>query len=121
MRFADEKILYSVIDEVADEVKFAVEKFPPMRSAHEGYAIIHEETDELWDAVKGNKADGSLEAQRKEAIQVAAMAIRFVLDISDKGKHRNERTELPKFSPSVEGIRLTTNGLYLEDDEENSI
>jgi len=79
------------VQDVFHEVEFAVGKFPPFNSAHEGYAILKEEVDELWDAVKGNKADGSLEAQRKEAIQVAAMAIRFVLDISDKGKHRNER------------------------------
>jgi len=85
------KEVSKVFDEVEGELYTAVGKFPPMRSAHEAYAIIHEETDELWDAVKGNKGDGSLEAQRKEAIQVAAMAIRFVLDISDKGKHRNER------------------------------
>jgi len=76
--------------EVRDELASAIEKFPPFNSAHEGYAILSEEVDELWDEVKNNKHDDGAK-QRKEAIQVAAMAIRFVLDISDKGKHRNER------------------------------
>lgn len=80
----------SVAQESFDELSQAILMFPPMRSAHEGYAIILEELDELWEEIRNNKADGSNERQRKEAIQVAAMAMRFVLDISDKGKHRNE-------------------------------
>lgn len=80
----------TVLYDVRDELETALIRFPPMRSAHEGYAILWEEVDELWDEVKNNKHDDGAK-QRKEAIQVAAMAIRFVLDISDKGKHRNER------------------------------
>jgi hypothetical protein len=80
---------YNLCMEVYNEIEFAVEKFPAFNSAHEGYAILLEEVDELWDEVKNNKHDDGAK-QRKEAIQVAAMAIRFVLDISDKGKHRNE-------------------------------
>lgn len=78
------------IEDVIDELRMAMAKFPPFNSAHEGYAILLEEVDELWDEVKNNKHDDGAR-QRKEAIQVAAMAVRFVLDISDKGKHRNER------------------------------
>jgi hypothetical protein len=79
-----------ILEEVKGELNSAVRNFPPFSSAHEGYAILLEEVDELWDEVKNNKHDDGAK-QRKEAIQVAAMAIRFVLDISDKGKHRNER------------------------------
>ena len=47
-------------------------------STHEGYAVIKEEVDELWDEVKKN---GPSKALREEAIQIAAMAIRFCMDI----------------------------------------
>jgi hypothetical protein len=90
---------YNLCMEVYNEIEFAVAKFPPFSSAHEGYAILWEEVDELWDEVKNNKHDDGAK-QRKEAIQVAAMAIRFVLDISDRGKHRNERYVEPEFRSS---------------------
>ena len=50
----------------------------PMRSAHEGYAILKEEVDEMWDEIKANR----LHPARAEAIQVAAMALRFLVDIN---------------------------------------
>jgi len=49
-----------------------------MKSNHEGYAVILEELDELWDEIK--KQHPNNELIRKEAIQVAAMAVRFILD-----------------------------------------
>lgn len=70
----------AVIDAVA-ELQNARKKFPAFNSAHEGYAILEEEVDELWDEVK--RKDSSKEKMRKEAIQVAAMAIRFVEDVCD--------------------------------------
>lgn len=66
-----------LLNEVADELGDANLKFPGFNSSHEGYAVIKEEVDELWDAVKNNKA-GNLLQQREEAIQVAAMAVKFV-------------------------------------------
>ena len=49
-------------------------------------AVIAEELDELWDEVKLNprKNPQRNATMREEAIQVAAMAIRFVLDVCDK-------------------------------------
>lgn len=87
-----------VFADVARELSTATTKFAPMNSAHEGWAVIAEELDELWDEVKarttriepvtGNKIPGrrDVEAMRKEAIQVAAMAIRFVIDVCDGGR-----------------------------------
>jgi len=77
-------------DAVEEELSTALGKFPPFNSSHEGYAVILEELDELWDEIKNNKAEGSHERQIKEAKQVAAMAIRFMIDITEKN-FRNER------------------------------
>ena len=66
------------------ELDRAIKKFPPMASAHDGYAIILEELDELWECVKMKNVPGNQpreDGMRKEAIQVAAMAIRFLVDV----------------------------------------
>lgn len=52
-----------------------------MRSAHEGFAILKEEVDELWDEVKKKQPTQDIEKLKKEALQVGAMALRFLVDI----------------------------------------
>lgn len=69
--------LTSLVEE--EEVKRATRKHAAMHSAHEGYAVIKEELEELWDEIKRQQPDKDL--MRLEAIQLAAMAMRFVLDI----------------------------------------
>lgn len=49
----------------------------PMCSSHEGYGVILEELDEAWDAIKAN----DIAHARHEMIQVAAMALRFLVDV----------------------------------------
>jgi len=80
----------TAIDEVKEELFKARAKFANQRSYHEGYAVILEEVDELWDEVKTSTrgfTNTELIARkqriRMEAIQVAAMAIRFVEDLCD--------------------------------------
>lgn len=68
------------VGEVIDEIATATAKFKPFNSAHEGYAVILEELDELWDEVKANR--GRTDAARIEAKQVAAMAVRFMIDVA---------------------------------------
>lgn len=51
----------------------------PMRSGHEGYAILLEEVDELWQAVK--KQDKR--AIYTEAKQVAAMALAMMAEVGE--------------------------------------
>lgn len=68
-----------VMVEVEAALRKAVAKHAPMHSGHEGYAVIREELDELWDEVKQQGLD--TDAARKEALHVAAMGARFVLDI----------------------------------------
>lgn len=72
-----EEILESVLQELAR----AFAKFPPFHSTHEGYAVILEELDELWTEIKANTPYEPTNRMYKEAIQVTAMAIRFVHDI----------------------------------------
>ena len=52
-------------------------------SAHEGYAVLLEEVDELWDLVKMKKKSRPSGEMLKEAIQVAAMALRFATECCD--------------------------------------
>ncbi len=63
---------------VLGEVDRAVNLHGEFASVHEGYAVLLEEMDELWDEVKRNPLDE--DKLRKEAIQVAAMALRFLED-----------------------------------------
>lgn len=74
--------LERVLDDVANEVMKAMEKHRPMNSLHEGKAVIEEELDELWDEIKERRPD--LVEVRKESIQVAAMAVRLILDKIDE-------------------------------------
>lgn len=63
------------------ELNNAQNKFPPFKSPHEGYAILLEEVDELWDEVKKLKPGGDRKKMKEEIIQVATMAIRFLEDL----------------------------------------
>jgi hypothetical protein len=65
---------------VKAELSKAMRAHGPMQSAHEGYAVILEELDEMWAEVK---RDDMVRA-RSEAIQVAAMAVRFLVDMRPK-------------------------------------
>ena len=70
--------------EVREELLRASARFGRFNSLHEGFAVMDEERDELWDEVKG-KSDGPQD-QRKvrarwEATQVAAMATRIMVDV----------------------------------------
>lgn len=61
--------------EIAEEVKRATVKHGAMNSPHEGYAVILEELDELWEHVMADT--GRSEGAKKEAIQIAAMGLKY--------------------------------------------
>ncbi len=85
------------MNEVADELGKAMQSHGPLRSAHEGYAVVLEEVRELEREVFCR--EGKREALRAEAIQVAAMAVRLVADVLDGGAteavQRSARVERP--------------------------
>lgn len=74
--------------EVCKEAERARELWPPFNSAHEGFAVLAEEFDELKAHVWKNQKKRDLKEMRKEAIQVAAMALRFATEVCDEDRGR---------------------------------
>ena len=73
--------------QVEAELKRAA-KHPPFNSTHEGYAILLEEMDELKEHVWKKQHARDVVAMRAEAIQVAAMAVKFVQMLDSTGGHK---------------------------------
>lgn len=94
--------IMDIAREAAREAIRASVMWPPMNSAHEAFGVLAEEVDELaeaaglepviivmsklWTQVKVNQKRRDIPAMRAEAIQVAAMALRFVFDVCDGGR-----------------------------------
>lgn len=70
-----------VAREALGELGRACSLFAPMHSPHEGIAVIHEEFRELRRHVYGNT--GRSAEARAEALQLAAMAMRYVLELTE--------------------------------------
>lgn len=70
------------INEVYDELRSARTKHNEFHSAHEGLSVIHEEYRELESEVYKRREQRDNDRLRKEAMQIAAMAIRFMVDIT---------------------------------------
>ncbi len=75
--------------EVVDELRMLKAKvddpnhpFADLHSPHHGYALLLEEMDELWEEIRKKNKFRDLEAMREEAMQIAALAIRFMVDLT---------------------------------------
>ena len=64
---------------IEKEMAFGRKEYGPYHSAHEHYAVLKEEVEEWWDAVKGNMADSC----QYELLQVAAVALRYIIENGD--------------------------------------
>jgi len=74
-------VIASTMAEVSQEYQSARRRFPAFHSAHEGYGVLLEEVDELWTEIKSGGTQPQDRARmRQEAIQVAAMAVAFVME-----------------------------------------
>lgn len=65
-------------NEVMSEYVRARKKFGPFDNAHEGYAVILEELEEIWDHIRCNANYSEMEL---EVIQLATMAFAFWLEL----------------------------------------
>ena len=74
------KIYSRVLREVTTELDRAIRKCPKLNSAHEGFAVILEELDELKTEVWRKQSKRRPKKMRQEAVQIAAMAMRFALE-----------------------------------------
>jgi len=68
------------LHEMFIEYKRASKLFHNFHSPHEGYAVILEELDELWDEIRNGE---DKEKMKREAIQVGAMALRFIINVCE--------------------------------------
>jgi len=71
---------------IVNEYDRAITMYGPFASAHEGYSVLLEEVDELWDEVKAKQSKRNPDNLKKESIQVAAMGMRFLVDVILKNK-----------------------------------
>lgn len=76
------------LSEVYREIASARENWPSLYNAHEGFAVLLEEVDELKGHVWTKQKNRDLAAMRKEAIQVAATAVRFAMEVCDEERGR---------------------------------
>lgn len=67
----------TAVDRIKNEYQYAREHFAPFKSKYEGYAVILQELDDLWLAIKGNVEPYLV---KEGATKVAAMGLRFLID-----------------------------------------
>jgi hypothetical protein len=72
--------LKQAADAALAEARSACARYEPFHSAHEGYAVILEELDELW--VEAKERLPNKDRLAVEARHVAAMAIRFAAELT---------------------------------------
>lgn len=75
----DYRLLEAIVFDVKTELLRATRKFNSFKSAHEGYAIIVEELEEMWEEIKHKPRD--YWKMREEAVQLCAMVLRFLPDL----------------------------------------
>lgn len=84
----EKQTVEAALADVFQEIDIATLNNPPFNSAHEGFAVINEEFDELKEHVWMKQRNRDIPAMRKEAVQLAAMAVRFMLDVCSEERGR---------------------------------
>lgn len=67
---------------IKEEYERAISKFNKFHNAHEGWGVIREEYLELEEEIRKKQKDYDINKMRKEATQLGAMALRFMVDIT---------------------------------------
>ena len=84
---ADIEKIDTAVKLILGELSRATEANDTFHSAHEGYAVILEELDELKAEVWKRRVDRDRNKMLQEAVQVGAMAMRFIVDVCLEGTH----------------------------------
>lgn len=86
---AEGLIFFMLQTQIENEVKEARKRYGAFNSTHEGYAVLKEEVEELWDIIKRNTerhygtSDFKTKALIPELIQIAAVAQRMAIELSN--------------------------------------
>lgn len=76
--------LHDAATDARAEAGRAMALYAPFNSLHEGFAVLLEEVDELWDEIKKKPAARDIDKIHTEATQIAAMALRLIVDCCDR-------------------------------------
>lgn len=68
----------ALAEEIDNELHSAKKHGNVFASLHEGYAVILEELDEIWEITRLKRRDRDRSTLRKEFIQLAAMAVKAI-------------------------------------------
>lgn len=90
------ELIRRISEEIAAEATRAATIHAPLHSPHEAISVIREEFEELWDHVKADT--GLTKDARKEAVQLGAMALRYILNLIDQPK-RGGKLDKPSSDP----------------------
>lgn len=71
-----------ILSEMMKEYKRATTEYSPFASHHEGWAVIKEQLDEVWDEIKKKRGTKSTEKITKEVLHVGAMSLRFLMELT---------------------------------------
>lgn len=69
----------TILNKIHSEYERANSIHPLFNSLHEGYAVLREEVDELWDEIKKKPSRVNPNRINEEAIQVSAMAMKIII------------------------------------------
>jgi hypothetical protein len=71
-----------ILAEMMKEYESAKAEYSPFTSHHEGWAVIKEQLDEVWDEIKKKRGTKSQEKIMKEVLHVGAMSLRFLMELT---------------------------------------
>lgn len=75
------KTLDRIFESVETEIYSSTILHKPFNSSHEGYAVLLEELDEVWEEIKKSKNYTLSKEAKQELIQVAAVAMRMINEL----------------------------------------
>jgi len=73
--------LSALLDPLIREMKYGRAHYGRFHSAHEQYAVMLEEVEEWWAAIRGNCAD----CAQYELLQILAIALRYIIESDGAG------------------------------------